>query len=860
MNSAAEVKKDRRCGCTALLRSLALRGLLWTFVLLGLHIDNFWTPTVADRLRCAWYVTLGGRGPYFILSGVGVIALAALPKWSVLRRNVTAAHIVWLVGSSLIAWAVVYSVAGGQLKLPLLSILAGTYLQLLSPNVVVEPHTPRADLELDDSPLTLEQDDQLERGAIVARVVAALRSEQFLSPTIAVTGVLGSGKSTVAKFVAARLESAGSPVVWFDAWRFSSADDGREALVSTIDEALTYAWAGYVPQHARLRNLLGRIGRGLITRWPWASPLAARVESRIAVGQELLVTALRRTLSPGHRLVVVIENLERCRADVAFELLQIVSDALRVRGLGFLLCYDDEGLLERLVEAGLVRKDQRDFLDKVVDLRVHLGAAEVGALEEILSAGIRGLFTEAQSASALTALRQVSPDTPRQAKRLLAFIRFQLENAGALPEWVDPAHVLILLNIEFHYRGFIDVADRHREDASRLALRAPVPSAMGPGLSTSPGLAPPPLSDVFRGWGVRVPDADPHFKRLAEHAVASDVFAIGLPRQLDYLQGREAPVLTRLGHHAEAHGAAGDVAGMENLVAEQPPAAAITLLLAGQNALFEAVATAMTVARQRALAEQARPIHEMILARIAELATGHAELFERSSSMLRTYGELGGPFKELNAQVWQQCAKLMEGAPSEAITLMRGQLSRRGVPGRATRYLASLASRVDAQPSDAALEELLATFRTRGGVYALLAFPERFNDKIRLVAGPKSPLRSAEGWREFVERLEEASSDETVLDNLKAFFIILVDEAADAAGLTQVLLRDPQAGLSTLWDLLVRQPLNRRMWGDLGDKRELLRNHVPEEMDFDEAFPVPEWAAEQVRWWDEERFVPPGKD
>lgn len=849
-----------RYGSGVLLRVFVFRVLLWIAILLGLHIDSVWCPALSVRLLTAWQVATTGRGPYFILAIAGTLALAGLPKWTVLRRNLTEAHVVWLVGAALVGAACVHSIASGQFTFAILLLVAGTYLQVLSSHVVSEPGTPPNEPALDDSPLTSEREDRLGRGPLISKVVSALRSPQLNAPTIGVTGVLGSGKSTVAEFAAARLRVAGSPVVWFDAWRYSSPEDASDALVATIDDAMTEAWVGYVPQHARFRGLVGKIGRGLFSSWSWAAPLAAKIGTRIAVGQERLASTLRRTLSPDQRLVVVIDNLERCLPEVAFELLQTVSDAFRVRGLGFLLCYDDEGLLERLVEAGLVRKDQRDFLEKVVDLRVHLGAAEAGALEDILSAGIKGLFTEAQSASALAALRQVAPATPRQAKRLLSFIRFQLASAGALPEWVDPAHVLILLNIEFHYRGFIDVAERHREDASRLALRAHVASAIGRDLSESPGLVPPPLSEVFLDWGLRVPEGDRHFERLAQHAEASDVFGFELPRQLDYLQGREAPVLARLGHHAEAYGVAGDVTALRALVAEQPPAAAAALLVTAQNALFESVATAMTVARQLALAQQAQPLHEMILARIAELETDQAEIFERSSSMLTTYGALGGPFKELNAQVWQQCARLIESAPPEAKGLIRGQLSRRGVPGRATQYLASLASRVDTQPSAAALDELLATFRTRGGIYSLLAFPERFNDKMRLVSGPSSPLRLAKSRSEFVNRLEEASSDETVLDNLKAFFIALADDAANQAGLTQALLRQPQEGLSTVWHVLVRRPLNRRMWGDLQAKREELRSYAPEEMDFDEAFPVPEWAAEQVRRWEEEIFVPPELD
>jgi len=271
------------------------------------------------------------------------------------------------------------------------------------------------------------KNDALRREEFGKVLIGAL--DELASPsTIALIGRWGSGKTTFLKMLSAEFEGrGGSPaVVYFGAWGRDFADDPFASFCAAIhSELLNHAHASDVEKKTKFlskaRGVIGTaiaatlragsgIAGGLISAHVGHDPVAgaalaenaaatltkkaielaadkvqqaarkapdAREEFRDSLSK--VVAALsddKQDASGKCRLLILVDELDRCRPDFAIRLLETIKHFFDVPGVTFLLAYDEEYLTSatRAIYGPLF--DAEMYLRRFVDIRFWLPAAD----------------------------------------------------------------------------------------------------------------------------------------------------------------------------------------------------------------------------------------------------------------------------------------------------------------------------------------------------------------------------------------------------------------------------------------------------------------------------------------------------
>ena len=252
------------------------------------------------------------------------------------------------------------------------------------------------------------QNDQLDREEFVRAFTNVLRST--LGPgVLAVNSPWGTGKTVFLKMMAAHLRQNGFTVVEFNAWETDFAEIPFLALAAEVSDALPGGEAlrqGFEEAaNALLRRVPGMLSRLALSAVPavgnqlvkeansTAQALSEDPATEYRVTKELL-KSFRSTLedaakesSGGEKpLVVVIDELDRCRPSYAVQLLEIAKHFFSVDHVIFVLGvnrsqlehsvqalygnkFDAHGYLGRFIDAdySLPTPDRTKFIDALVD-------------------------------------------------------------------------------------------------------------------------------------------------------------------------------------------------------------------------------------------------------------------------------------------------------------------------------------------------------------------------------------------------------------------------------------------------------------------------------------------------------------
>jgi hypothetical protein len=301
----------------------------------------------------------------------------------------------------------------------------------------------------------------------IADAVANLASAEHLLPaTIGVFGDWGSGKSSLISMVRQKLEkNEGTLVLDFNGWLFEGYDDAKSALMGTIiDEILSHQtpskkvktlavnllrrvnWfrvAGTVMRHSvKYGTALlagGPAGVGLIVGLDAKQALEKASEKISDVKDEELnklfesETAhnLRRGIrefrkdfesllseSNIEKLVVIIDDLDRCLPDTIIETLEAIKLFLFVPRTAFIIGAD-----ERLVEYAVKQRFPefqgnksevgKDYLEKLIQYPVRvppLGRAEMETYISLLFTEASGLDSDLITKTRTKALECIGTD------------------------------------------------------------------------------------------------------------------------------------------------------------------------------------------------------------------------------------------------------------------------------------------------------------------------------------------------------------------------------------------------------------------------------------------------------------------
>jgi len=255
-----------------------------------------------------------------------------------------------------------------------------------------------------------------------ARILAGAATDTRGPFTIGVFGEWGTGKTSLMRLIEKRLDDEGTVVtVWFNAWRYEQEDHPIVPLVGTIVQALE--------KHRTFRDRFGAgaeklirslraVAYGFSAKSKVKIPGFAEVEASF-VAKDMIERNAALTPDPlldrslyfnafsaldDVRVVVLIDDLDRCFPDQAIRLLESIKLVLAQQGFIFVL-----GVARKVIEGYLQHRYASDYgiadfkgelyLDKIVQLPFHIPPSTDrmdGFCREILAGQPKELVAELQ--------------------------------------------------------------------------------------------------------------------------------------------------------------------------------------------------------------------------------------------------------------------------------------------------------------------------------------------------------------------------------------------------------------------------------------------------------------------------------
>jgi hypothetical protein len=241
----------------------------------------------------------------------------------------------------------------------------------------------------DDNPADT---DLLGFDAVVAPVLAALASPQLDPLTIGIHAKWGGGKSTVLRLIAAELASESSVVVvQTNPWAYDDQLDVKGALIAEVLGALEEKFKAD-------KSVIEKVG-GLLKRISWSR--ATMVLAGGALARNLDLEQLVEALTPKkssdqnsmggfkaafndfiaglpavERVVVLVDDLDRCLPPAVMATLEAIKLFLSVKGMVFVIAADQDmvrdAIAMNLATSPRGERFAQRYLDKIVQLPVSL--------------------------------------------------------------------------------------------------------------------------------------------------------------------------------------------------------------------------------------------------------------------------------------------------------------------------------------------------------------------------------------------------------------------------------------------------------------------------------------------------------
>ena len=296
---------------------------------------------------------------------------------------------------------------------------------------------------------TESKEDYLNFGEVSQIVTEILETEAMLPVSIGVFGNWGAGKSSLLNLIEQQIKPDEWIVIKFDAWLYQGFDDARTALLETIANHLIQAAKNEETILQKSKNLLARIDGLRLAGWlAEGAALAAgfptfglvskifgtaqnaldgiqdATESKqvVETGKEI-VDSGRKLIAPqkqqtppqqidefrkeygeilqdlGKKLVIVIDNLDRCLPANAIQTLEAIRLFLFLNRTAFIIAADEEMIRHSVAEhyKDLSYRHQIDYLDKLIQIPIRVpkaGVLEIRAYLYMLYAIHQKLSTE----------------------------------------------------------------------------------------------------------------------------------------------------------------------------------------------------------------------------------------------------------------------------------------------------------------------------------------------------------------------------------------------------------------------------------------------------------------------------------
>ena len=270
------------------------------------------------------------------------------------------------------------------------------------------------------------------------------------SITIGVFGEWGAGKTSLMRLMQEKVEKENLAVaVWFNAWQYEKEDHLIVPLVATIKKKLesdldAKDWEDSIKEGAKkIRDALRAVAYGFSIKGKVGIPLVSEAEVNLSpkdmieryqdlidktvLGRSLYFDAFERFEQctkdgAAPRIVVFVDDLDRCFPKNALELLEHIKLVLNQRGFTFVL-----GINEKAIQAAVKVKSQQttdfpeDYLDKIVQVMVRVPKRKSGEMNEYIGGLLDkgGVFPEDLKGDLVSLIAEAAGRNPRSIVRLL---------------------------------------------------------------------------------------------------------------------------------------------------------------------------------------------------------------------------------------------------------------------------------------------------------------------------------------------------------------------------------------------------------------------------------------------------------
>lgn len=343
---------------------------------------------------------------------------------------------------------------------------------------------------LTDAPLTALAADGLDRRQFVFRARELLDevASTAESTVIGVVGPWGSGKSSSLNMIVEGLDNKRWRVQHLSPWAVTGAD----AIISELLAAISAGIPKKQGKAAKAQEALTQYG-SVVTPALLAIPFAGAAAKGVSDALIQRVTAIgtvhERSLVVAKALqdlaqpmLLIVDDVDRLQPDELLALFKAVRVLGRLPFVHYLLAYDQQTVLDVLVDTPLASRDESRalaFLEKIVNLPLVQPPTRPEQAQSLFEKGL-GSVLEDTGHAALTedqqarlseereALLNAALSEPRVIRRFLSQLRIYLPLIG--PSEIDVVDFLVLTLLRTSYPTlYREVATQHTHYVSSSA-------------------------------------------------------------------------------------------------------------------------------------------------------------------------------------------------------------------------------------------------------------------------------------------------------------------------------------------------------------------------------------------------------